>query len=423
MIKLIQNGLFGHSLVQVSTESMIKRYNDCLKDIGLAPTRLTSFHIDGWGWSPEIAEEQGDRFYLSHGLANPYGIIVSPKQANSSIYLPYHSFDRAIHKTIFEQYADQIKDITSRSGLWFELDQEISAYRSPQDLLMVDYVKLNFFSVDRIMTAAQDQRALIREFYDKPHAWSNDELRQRIIDSSERHGDLRYSKFEIPAHPFNEIENFFTVAFNGVYVFKKLPNGKPLLVHQSGDSSVSGETKHGHVEYNVNDPELISYLYNAGMISNNIKLFEEHPVLLELMQEHLLLEAASKLEEPVDFSTINATQKKGVVNRLMKQNLLGDAYFEFERLIMDVRDGSVGASYSIPDVLRPFLLNPEAKLSSQEKLVLWQLLCTYNPANPVFTYLFDKSSFYSQYKTWDEKLQLWIIQKILAHKEIFNALI
>ena len=59
---------------------MRKRYNECLTDIGIEPTKLKKFHIDGWGWSPEVAKEKDDRFYLSHGIANPFAIIVSPEQ-------------------------------------------------------------------------------------------------------------------------------------------------------------------------------------------------------------------------------------------------------------------------------------------------------------------------------------------------------
>lgn len=423
MIKLIENGLFGNSLVAVNTPSLLKRYNDCLKDIGLAPTQLKKFHIDGWGWSPEIAEEQGDRFYLSHGLANPYGIVITPKQSEGSIYMPYHSFDRQIHELIFNQYLEQITDITSRSGLWFELDQEISAYRSPQDLLMVDYVQINFSSVQRVMQAAKEQRALIREFYDKPHAWSNDELRKKIISSSETHGDLRYSKFDIPSHPFNEMGNFYTLAFNGLYVFKNNPNGKPLLIHESGNSQVSGENKHGHIEYNVDDPELLPYLFNAGMVTNDLTLFIENPILLELMQQHILVEASTQLADDIDIASLNSPQMKGLVNRLLKHNLLNDAYFEFERLISRIHEGSVTPSEPISDVLRPYLLNPSKMLSEQEKNVVWQLLCNFNQANPVLSYLFDKSNFYNRYQQWDKPLQTWSVDKIVNYKHLYNQLI
>ena len=423
MIKLIESELFGHNLIEVSNPTMVKRYNECLNDIGLAPTKLKKFHIDGWGWSPEIADEQGDRYYLSHGLANPYGVVISPKQAESAIYMPFHSFDRQIHKNLFAEYGAQIADIPSKTGLWFELDQEISAYRSPQDLLMMDYIKVNFSSVGRLMNASKKQRALIREFYDKPQAWSDDQLRSDIIESCKKYGDLRYMKFEIPAHPFNDIDTFYTAAFQGIYVFKRLKNDKPLLVYEGAETGVSGEIEHGHVEYNIKDPSLISYLYNAGLISSDVSLFESNPGLVEVMQEHVMMTALSKLDSDVDYTVLNRNQRKGLVNRMAQDGSLPDVYFDFERFHAQLKDKRPLKTADISETLRPYLLNPNTNLAGQEKAVLWQLLSNYNNANPVMMYLFDKSKFYTEYQTWNEQLQVWTINKILAHKHIYNQLI
>ena len=150
MLKLIQSGLFGGKLFHVATKELVGRYNACLEDIGLERTALTEFHIDGWGWSPEIAEELQDKQYLSHGSANPYSIIITPDQQRGSLYYPYHSFDWDIHHQVFDKYAKQIADITTECGLWFSLDHDISTYRSPQDLLMIDVVKVQFLSLIHI---------------------------------------------------------------------------------------------------------------------------------------------------------------------------------------------------------------------------------------------------------------------------------
>ncbi len=112
MLKLIQSGLFGRQLHHVGTARSVQRYNACLEDIGLQTTKLTEFHIDGWGWSPEIAEELQNKEYLSHGSANPYSVIISPEQQHCSLYYPYHSFDWDIHQQVFEQYAAQIADFS-----------------------------------------------------------------------------------------------------------------------------------------------------------------------------------------------------------------------------------------------------------------------------------------------------------------------
>jgi hypothetical protein len=423
MIKLIQNGLFGNNLYEVNNSLMVKRYNSCLKDIGLTPTKLKKFHIDGWGWSPEIAEEQKDHLYLSHGIANPFGIIITPEQEDSAIYMPFHTFDRQIHKMLFKEYRTQIIDITATCGLWFELDQEISAYRSPQDLLMIDFIKINFYSVDRIMNAAKEQRALIREFYDIPQAWSNDELREKIIESSKKYGDLRFRKFEIPNMPFSEVENYFTLGFNGIYVLRSIKNEKPFLVFSNNSSKVSGDDTHGHIEFNITDPQLLSYLYNNDMISNGIGLLKEHPVLAELMKDYILLDAVVKFDSTLKYNELNKTQQKGVIHKILGEHLLPEVYFDLEKLCYSINNDEDLSKISISEELQPFLLHPSDHLQNQQKEVIWHLLCSVNKHNPIITYLFDKSSFYNEYQNWPMQIQEWVIEQILEHKELFNELI
>ncbi|PCJ66025.1 MAG: hypothetical protein COA58_08090 [Bacteroidetes bacterium] len=401
---------------------MVKRYNTCLSDIGLKNTKLKKFHIDGWGWSPEVAEELDNRFYMSHGLANPYGIIISPKQEDSSIYMPFHSFDVAIHKTIFKQYKNQIKDITAQCGLWFELDQEISAYRSPQDLLMIDYMRVNFTSVDRVMFAAKEQRTLIREFYDVKQAWSNVELREKIIESSQKNGDLRFRKFDIPIFPFSDVDNYYTVAFNGLFVLKNLNSEKPLLVHMDNKSSLSAEAKHTHIEYNIEDPQLLSYLYSNNIVSDKTKDFASQKVLLEIAKDYTLVKAALDNNEKTNIAKLSKTQKKGVVNQLLTDGLLPDEYFELERII-NLLDNNEKKPSVISDCVRTLLLHPDPSLDNNQKLVIWKMLCKLNQTNPLLTYLFDKSSFYNQYAQWPKQLQIWVVELLLKHKNIYNQLI
>ena len=54
MEKLEAAGLIGGALAPVSG-SLAERYNGCLAMLGVAPTKLKSFSVDGMGWSPEIS--------------------------------------------------------------------------------------------------------------------------------------------------------------------------------------------------------------------------------------------------------------------------------------------------------------------------------------------------------------------------------
>ena len=79
MEKLKEESLYGGELVAIKG-ALVERYNQCLNIIGKTPTKLSAFSIDGIGWSPEVAEEKDDLYYLNNGEANPHAIIITPQQ-------------------------------------------------------------------------------------------------------------------------------------------------------------------------------------------------------------------------------------------------------------------------------------------------------------------------------------------------------
>src|SRR5664279_847084 len=94
MERLIRTGLFGAGLVPVKTPQLVARYNNALEELGLSPTRLEAFDVDGIGWSWQVAQEKGDSFYLCAGPSNPMGVVISPDQRGQPLYFPYNSYDR-----------------------------------------------------------------------------------------------------------------------------------------------------------------------------------------------------------------------------------------------------------------------------------------------------------------------------------------
>ncbi|MGB1308726.1 MAG: DUF6638 family protein, partial [Oceanihabitans sp.] len=91
MQKLKAANLYHNELISVSGK-LVERYNKCLLKLGFEKTKLTSFSIDGIGWSPEIAEEKNNVRYLNHGDANPHGIIITPLQKGKPVFMPFHDF-------------------------------------------------------------------------------------------------------------------------------------------------------------------------------------------------------------------------------------------------------------------------------------------------------------------------------------------
>ena len=131
-----------------------------------------------------------------------------------------------------------------------------------------------------------------------------------------------------------------------------------MLVYAGAQTEVSGETKHGHVEYNLHDPSLVSFLYNAELVSSDYSIYQSNPGLVEVMKEHVLLTAISGLDEKVEYTLMNKNQKKGLINRLVQDGLLPDIYFDFERFHSQMKDSAKLSGSDISESLRPYLLHP-----------------------------------------------------------------
>ncbi len=398
---------------------MKKRYNACLVDIGITPTELDTFHIDGWGWSPEIATERDDRFYLSHGMANPFGIIISPDQKKCPIYMPYHTFDWDIHHQIFDNYEEQIADITSGNGIWFEIDQNISAYRNADDLLMVEVVNVRFNVTGDVQEAAQHQKELVTE-YNSGNAWLNAELREKIIASSKLFGDLRYRNLQLPEMPFAHVSSYYTLAFGGLFLFKGTPD-KPILILEDDSSEISGNTDQLHIEFNLSDRSFIPYLYNQRFLNSDPSYFVEQLWLLEIQLEHMIVAGAMEMDSETAVDRLTTTQRKGLVNQLNKAKLLNPDYFELEALVNKIK-GSGGEGLKVPAQLNDNLLHPHVDTTLEQARVLWQLIAKLQNNNPVLLYTFDKAAFYAVYQTWSAPMQRWAINAIQSNRHVYSRL-
>ena len=156
MQKLKQANLYRSELIPVSGK-LVERYNKCLVKLGFTPTKLTSFFIDGVGYSPEIAEEKGSTMYLNNGEANPHAIIISPLQKGKPVYSPFHSFDKEMMQQVFRIHGDKINDITRDSAICLDFDQNIDAFYEPLDVLKYDKVSINFHLIDNLNKVQKEE--------------------------------------------------------------------------------------------------------------------------------------------------------------------------------------------------------------------------------------------------------------------------
>ena len=98
MIHLIQRGLMFGNLIHVQSAALIERYNRALKHLANHQTKLTDFHIDISGYSPEIGDELDDPLYLNHAGVNRQFILLTTDQKNAPLLNAKFSTSREILK-------------------------------------------------------------------------------------------------------------------------------------------------------------------------------------------------------------------------------------------------------------------------------------------------------------------------------------
>lgn len=410
MINLLNAGLYGGNLIRIDSPVMVGRYNACLQKLGKPPTELQSFQIDGIGWSPQIAEEKGDSMYLSYTEANPCGIILTPDQRGKAIHFPFHSFDRHLMRIYFKTYGRQVSCLTSMTGLVIELDYRLSMYQDPRDLLMVDVVLVKSKTTDGIITAAKNQRHLVQR-YTAADGWSDPQLRQQLIVSGEKYGDLRTKPVVIEDLPIAGIRSFYSSLFGGVYVLRDNDAHSPVLILEDHKSPFIGDD----VILLRDRERVLDMLVSRGLV--DVYLDRADVNWLEAILDSLVAEVFFSKHPRKDLRENDTWSWNGYLNEARK--FLPSEYFEIERLMVNLEMGGAEA-LAVPALsqsARELLLRPKKQFEKEDPLLydlLMQLLVSVNHASPAYVYAFNKKTFFERYARWPVNKKHWSIARILG---------
>ncbi|MEP3836516.1 MAG: DUF6638 family protein [Algibacter sp.] len=407
MDKLKQSNLYRSELIPVSGK-LIERYNKCLVKLGFSETKLNTFHIDGMGWSPEVAKEKEELYYLNNGEANPHGIIISPLQKGKPVYLPFHTFDRDMMKFVFKIHDQKIKDITRDCAICLDFDQGIDAFYEPLDVLKYDKVTINFHLIDNLKNVQKEQLKLV-ETFKRGNNFIDETLHQQILESAKSYGDLRTRNLDLHELQF-ATDSFYTRAFGGVYVLRDFI--KPIVVFEdeTWHKEAIKDTNYDVLIYHIEQPELMNKLRDHVIIEydlekvmttkryERIKKFEmaqhlknvKHPVKDILNDPILFKSYLNKLD-------INARKKVMSVERYLEKLETSNQY-----KIADIVD----------EKLFEALHKPHSSLDAKHQDLIWKLLVNISPKDILFWYWYDKEAFYTNFKNWDDSFKDWVVETI-----------
>ena len=410
---LYDAGLRGAHLFEVKTKEMVKRYNACLEYLGIEPTNLKSFSIDKVGWSPQIAKEKEDDMYLTHGPSNTVGIILSVEQANASLHYPHYSFEKFLMNKVFQELKTPLMDITTEVGVCLDIDNAISRFKSPYDLLLVQYYQVKLSTPTGLCEAEKQQKQLIVEFEQSDSAWQNSQERKKLIDSVKKYGDLRRRKLQLHPIFFDETDSFFTKIFGGIFVFRPSKSDTYMvMIDEDQEDQIEAHPYDGVSVFTLSDKKLLKVLLKADILTRDLKYWQENKKNLERLKDDILVEAiADFCPKNTDFTALTSTKKKALIQK--HDEHIPEIYFEITDLL---RLFAVGRGISeVSPELDKFLLRPMRSATLSEKIVVQSFLSFINPQDVVQLYRFNKEKFYEDFATWPESRKKWAIWRITTH--------
>lgn len=408
MKKLEEAGLYGGALVSVSG-SLAQRYNDALAMLGVAPTALTHFSIDAMGWSPEIAAEKEESYYLNIGEANTNAIIISPEQRYKPVHMPSHSFDRDLMEAVFAANSRIIRDITKDSAICVHIDQKIDAFYDPFDLLRYDTITVTFDILNELDVKQAEQNQLIKEFQ-AGNNFINRELHKKLIESAKTYGDLRHRKLHIDPLPL-KVSSFYTRAFGGVFVLKDFITDIMIFEDKAVFDKAISDTGHDVALYHKDHDELIDRLVKDFIVDRNLKKASKSK-RFDRIKKHRFVQHSEATTHPyTEILNSHFLFKKYITGLDIEiQKQLNGVELFFQKSIINKE---IQQEDYIDNAYYKALHRPHSSLEEEQADLIWKLLIKIQPNDPLHLYWYDKAQFYDAYKKWPETYQDWVIQLIL----------
>ena len=412
MEKLRAAGLFGGGMVVLSG-SLAKRYNECLSMLGVKPTKLKTFSIDGMGWSPEVAVEKKENYYLNTGDANINAIIISPQQKDKAVHMPSHSFDRDVMEAVFAAYGREIRDITKDSALVLNLDQKVDAFFEPFDLLRYDKIEVTFTLLNDLDKKQMEQQAFIN-FFNRDNNFIDRDIHNHLLKSAKEYGDLRGRKLKLEPIQL-KVRSFYTRAFGGVFVLKDFV--KKILVFEDEKmfKRAINDSAHEVMLFHKDHDELIDALVDNMVLRKDFKGAMRTP-RYNRIKKHVFVEEAKKTEHPLSEILDSHFLFKKYLNKLPIeiQKKISGVELYYQRLIVD---RNLKIQEYVDAHFVKVLHEPHPSLKEEEDELVWKLLSKIVPKDPVHMYWYDKEQFYNLYSEWKPDYQDWVIEEILENNQ------
>ena len=389
--------MFGN-LIEVSSPALIERYNRAMKHLTGKTTKLTDFHIDLSGYSPEIGDELADDRYLNPNGANRQFILLTTAQKDAPLLNITFSTSRGILTQFIETNEAQLFALTARDAVAGELQNSVYAVDTPAKLFDIRQVSVEADTIGGHVADAGKLAKLIDRFRQEPDGWRDDVLVAEMIGLAKKTGDVTRVPIALPAMTFEQ-QNFWTSHFGGVYIFRnvRFPAAISTLDWKSlGEVPVAQVMDLNH--------------------RNQIADWLERNNLTEPIVQARGMDSAAVLRQKMDFILIDAADRLGIeVGDARRTELRKVAYKlgsalpdEFLGLAALLRWMESGGAWPKINSEHPAYFYTLRGRAGKDRDLVNMLLSELAPMDVRQMYIVHKEQFYAQYVGWSERKKTYV---------------
>ena len=410
MKRLLEAELIYGRLLDISEPHLIARYNKALQGFGLRPTALASFQIDMTGFSPEIADELGDRDYLDPNRVNRRFIIMTPDQEELPVVHTSFSNTAALMHEFFGANRRAINAVTIKDALYGEIEDSVSVVNDIDDLLSINEVRFRVLSAEDMLGKAAELRTLVDRLKTVPAAWADDALLNRMVDLAKVTGDIRENAL-VPDKLVFRHDAFWANHFGGVYVFLDEKTTTVIC-----DPSVPGfrRSRPWQVGYiSLSDHQRI---YEFLASTNRLQLPQASWVQDSGLYQHRADMALRALVNQADPTTdLNAIDAIWLQTWIHRNSALVSADGIYPFLQTMIRTIAASGSIKMQDVApeNRFLL-VRAAPDHPDQWLTNRLIAQLCPSDFVSRFVFDKQGFYAAYEQYSEKFREYVVATLTS---------
>jgi hypothetical protein len=405
MKRLLEAELIYGRLLPVDEPHLVERYNKALDGFGIKRTALTSFRIDMTGFSPEIADELGDRDYLDPNRVNRRFVIMTPEQVNLPVVHTSFSNTAALMHEFFSANARAINAITIRDALYGEIEDTVSVVNDIDDLLSINEVRFRVLSAEDMLGKAGELRSLVDRLKTVPNAWADDAMLNRMVELARQTGDIRQNAL-VPDQLVFRHEAYWANHFGGVYVFLDEKTTTVIC-----DPTVPG--------FRRSRPWQVSYI----ALDDHKRIFDflASTKRLELPRASWV-EPSGLFQHRADMTVVGLVNQGDPTADLEKADRIWLQTWMHRNAELVARDGTYPF---LQEAIRTVASTGEIKIADvppQRRFTLvraapehpdqWlvnRLISQMVPYDFVSRFVFDKQGFYAAYEQYSEKFRAYVV--------------